>query len=617
MDVNVFKEQVASLRAAVDAVLCDFAEFVNKRFTHLQLEITGKDKEIEYLRQCLKIYNKERGYEQSISSPACRGIKLVNGELTSVKEGSINALSVRTLKDTESDCLPSVKKRKAEQTKKIPLQNEPGLAACKKEDEGTPVPVLGRDAAAGDTEVTALLETERSNSKDIFYPKCSIPGERSLEQELKGQRGVRVHISHASEGSTKSSHWQINNKHQQSDFDKVKAHSQKSGPIKQESYGADCAVSHFISQTSNSACAPEHYSTRDQGTEAVSFVETEESNSEETFSQEFNIAVKRSIENEHFKKTSDVFVQVSHSSEENVKSGDLQSDDAHRECDPNNLEAYDYRSGQIKEESYGNDGMVLTFMPQTAKFVCTPEHFSANDPGKHIMSGSLHRSLPFMENEQMHCMEGVDTVHLDEQFGNWLNNHKKQLCGFGNRNLTEKSDARTHMGKKNFQCSECGKKCKTSGTLKNHQRIHTGEKPFVCGQCNSAFNQLSHLKQHQRIHTGERPYSCTVCKSSFNRLSHLKAHQRIHTGERPYNCSECGKAFRQLNILQSHQRIHTGEKPYSCPHCSSTFKQLSNLKRHMQVHSGRKPYACETCGKPFSQLSVLQRHYQIHLENPI
>ncbi|XP_073653904.1 zinc finger protein 232 isoform X2 [Tursiops truncatus] len=147
----------------------------------------------------------------------------------------------------------------------------------------------------------------------------------------------------------------------------------------------------------------------------------------------------------------------------------------------------------------------------------------------------------------------------------------------------------TPTGKKDHECSECGKAFIYNSHLIIHQRIHSGEKPYKCSDCGKTFNQSSNLIQHQRIHTGEKPYECHVCGKSFRWSAHLVQHQRVHSGEKPYECNECGKAFSQSSYLSQHLRIHSGEKPFLCKECGKAYRWSSELIRHQRVHARKEP----------------------------
>uniref|UniRef100_A0A8C6D767 Zinc finger protein 232 n=1 Tax=Moschus moschiferus TaxID=68415 RepID=A0A8C6D767_MOSMO len=150
--------------------------------------------------------------------------------------------------------------------------------------------------------------------------------------------------------------------------------------------------------------------------------------------------------------------------------------------------------------------------------------------------------------------------------------------------LTHKT---TPTGKKDRECSECGKAFICNSHLIIHQKIHSGKKTCKYSDCGKMFNQSSNLIQQQRIHTGERkPYKCYACGKSFRWSAPLFQHQRIHLGKKPYNCNECGKASSQSFYLSQPLRIHKGEKPLICKECGKAYRWSS---RHQRVHAREEP----------------------------
>ncbi|XP_075698175.1 oocyte zinc finger protein XlCOF8.4-like isoform X4 [Rhinoderma darwinii] len=193
------------------------------------------------------------------------------------------------------------------------------------------------------------------------------------------------------------------------------------------------------------------------------------------------------------------------------------------------------------------------------------------------------------------------TSHLSKCFKDKVNTETQQ---------------RSHLVKKPFMCSECGKGFARKVTLFEHQKIHTTES-FSCSICGKRFIHKSKFIEHQRIHTGEKPFPCVYCGKGFAQKTNLIQHQRVHTGEKPFPCPECGKCFNQRSALVGHQRIHTGEKPFSCPQCGKCFTHRSNLVEHQRSHTGERPYSCSECGKCFTQKSSLDKHQRKHSKSSI
>ncbi|EFP02430.1 hypothetical protein CRE_00980 [Caenorhabditis remanei] len=66
-----------------------------------------------------------------------------------------------------------------------------------------------------------------------------------------------------------------------------------------------------------------------------------------------------------------------------------------------------------------------------------------------------------------------------------------------------------------------------------------GSKPKMeCPTCGLVLYRHN-FAAHFRIHTGEQPYGCDFCGKRFRTTSSLKVHKRAHTGEKPYLCPSC------------------------------------------------------------------------------
>jgi uncharacterized Zn-finger protein len=102
----------------------------------------------------------------------------------------------------------------------------------------------------------------------------------------------------------------------------------------------------------------------------------------------------------------------------------------------------------------------------------------------------------------------------------------------------------------------CNARFSQTGHRDSHELTHTGEKPYVCTyeNCNKCFVRKSDCARHiQCVHLGKKDFQCLECGLNCSRESNLIAHLRTHTGEKPYEC-ECGKQYSRSDTLKVHKR---------------------------------------------------------------
>lgn len=83
--------------------------------------------------------------------------------------------------------------------------------------------------------------------------------------------------------------------------------------------------------------------------------------------------------------------------------------------------------------------------------------------------------------------------------------------------------------------------------------------PFMCALCFKCFAQAQNLERHHNtVHLGQREYECTECGKKFKQQGHLKSHEVTHTGAKPYQCRypNCSKAYGYIHGRKKHEATH-------------------------------------------------------------
>ena len=146
----------------------------------------------------------------------------------------------------------------------------------------------------------------------------------------------------------------------------------------------------------------------------------------------------------------------------------------------------------------------------------------------------------------------VKTVHGE-------NTHKAcKICG---KMLTKAAMklhiSSVHEKNKNWVCMTCGKAHSEKGSLVRHeQRVHGGIKKHKCPfpKCEWAFHANADLKKHiEAVHEGRKDYQCTHCGKAFGSIKTMKRHREtVHEGVKKFKCNLCTNAYGQSHELKKH-----------------------------------------------------------------
>ena len=184
-----------------------------------------------------------------------------------------------------------------------------------------------------------------------------------------------------------------------------------------------------------------------------------------------------------------------------------------------------------------------------------------------------------------------------------LYDSKCEICGKTfNRYALKRHIAAVHTGERPFKCLECQRSFITDYELGVHVKVahsENGGRLHKCKECPSSFEWPHELKNHiNNVHEGKKDHQCTLCGRAFGTKPTLITHIKRHTKDFKYQCETCGKKFIEPKFLRDHVKfIHLGLKDYKCDLCDAAYGDGNVLRRHKKrVHgvyaklkSGRKP----------------------------
>ena len=205
---------------------------------------------------------------------------------------------------------------------------------------------------------------------------------------------------------------------------------------------------------------------------------------------------------------------------------------------------------------------------------------------------------------------------------------KCYICQYA---TVRKSDLDKHIkevhSENNFDCENCGKKCKSEESYNTHRKYYEGKclphnlvenpsmkkpDPGICPHCGEYFERV---QQHVLyMHTTEKPYKCPKCEFAHTLKKGLDSHMKtVHPVESALKiCHICSYKTSTNQTLKNHiESVHEQIKNFSCDHdgCDLKFYRERTMKKHFMLkHSSERPHKCEICGEAFAIGEKLQTH---------
>ena len=142
------------------------------------------------------------------------------------------------------------------------------------------------------------------------------------------------------------------------------------------------------------------------------------------------------------------------------------------------------------------------------------------------------------------------------------------------------------------------------GTLteEEKQQLELAKKP--CEFCGRKFADPSALKRHLKSHMGIKDYACTECGKAYSEKRARDNHYNIvHLGVKNFPCDHCGKLFGRYNSLTAHMKTtHSiGNPTSSNPTAQVGIIEPVFINYHSIVNF---PY-------PFAQMGIVLKSFVI------